>query len=403
MNGTTQLEIKVTLRNPVDSTDQLSYYIKPDNHQLAKDWIVALKEILIQNLHLEKNYCFLGWLGNPRTLEYLSNKLNEAVFTINQFNYTMSWQSNGLPPYIITEWYHPNVFRWQTEYGVYTDSTKDNIKHVKNKDLNPLLGSNCQHPVGLCPKPDVTNKLHNYFEHLQGTVEQPSLYYKYADNDTKYAIRQLNILCHEIENLILTERQGHVAPLWVRPSQITTFLNAIRYPLLKEHRQGFIHNKYNRQLGHVYMHWAQIGKTLFEVWRDEDAPKLDKTICDAITQLQYYSGEFDIEWGNDVVENTNCPWHDEEQQEFKNWLIDNNLDFNDTTLSLGYLHIGQIDLLKSFGTEDMQKIWKIMSQHLDIYSIEIDGIKNTFDYCWSDSDLQQQQITALLERNSTNE
>ena len=71
-------------------------------------------------------------------------------------------------------------------------------------------------------------------------------------------------------------------------------------------------------------------------------------------------------------------------------------------MSLGYLHIGQIDLLKSFGTEDMQKIWKIMSQHLDIYSIEIDGIKNTFDYCWSDSNLQQQQITALLERNSTN-
>jgi len=68
------------------------------------------------------------------------------------------------------------------------------------------------------------NRLHNYFEVLQGTVENLSPYYKYADYDTKYAIRQLNNICHEIENLCLSQRKQSTAPEWIRPSQITTFL-----------------------------------------------------------------------------------------------------------------------------------------------------------------------------------
>jgi hypothetical protein len=66
-------------------------------------------------------------------------------------------------------------------------------------------------------------------------------------------------------------------------------------------KQGFVTNGYDRQFGHVYMHWAQIGKTLFEVWRDEGAPDLTDTVCKAINSLEYYSGEFDIEWGKDVT------------------------------------------------------------------------------------------------------
>jgi len=76
-------------------------------------------------------------------------------------------------------------------------------------------------------------------------------------------------------------------------------------------------------------------------------------------------------------------------------LRDNGRDLQDSKLSLGYLPIGQVDLQGSFGTVDYQKIWDILSTHLDIYSIEIDGIKNTFDYCWSDSDYKQKQIDMM--------
>ena len=53
------------------------------------------------------------------------------------------------------------------------------------------------------------------------------------------------------------------------------------------------------------MHWCQIGKTLMEVYRDEGAPVLTDTVCEAITHLKYYSGEFDVEWGNDNLLTSN--------------------------------------------------------------------------------------------------
>jgi hypothetical protein len=54
-----------------------------------------------------------------------------------------------------------------------------------------------------------------------------------------------------------------------RPSQITTFLNAPRYDLTEEDFELFKQNRYNRELGGVYLHWSQMGKTLYEVFRDE--------------------------------------------------------------------------------------------------------------------------------------
>ena len=143
------------------------------------------------------------------------------------------------------------------------------------------------------------------------------------------------------------------------------------------------------------MHWSQIGKTLMEVFRDEGAPDLDDTVCEAITHLRYYSGEFDVEWGNDVVINGRNPWHDKEQAVFKEWLIRNGLDPQDPKLSLGHLPVGQVNLAASFGTQNYQSIWDTLSQHLDIYCIEVDGVSTQYDYCWSDADYDQQLIKKM--------
>ena len=318
----------------------------------------------------------MGFPKTARTLDYLCQELNRAVFQINIFNATRIWEDHGLKSYIIEDYYTPDTVRFSSEYPIA----------MGGSDINQL---------GLDIKHGVMNRLHNYFEHLQGTVEHLSPYYKLADYETKYAIRQLNIICHEIENLVLSQRKLVTAPKWQRPSQITTFLHADRYPLEDEHRQGFVNNGYDRRFGHVYMHWAQIGKTLFEVFRDEHAPKLDKTTCDAITQLQYYSGEFDIEWSMDVTYGGTYPWHDQEQDQFKSWLVENGLDPLDPKLSLGYLPIGEIDFQASFGTNDPYTVWDKLSDHLDIYAIEVNGIKATFDYCWSDPDYKQQQINIM--------
>jgi hypothetical protein len=387
MSGINQL-VKVTLRNPLDYDDRITYTIVPDDHLLARDWISALKGLLKSGNLLEKNFCFLGFPKSARTLEYLCDQLNQAVEQINKFNATNVWVDADLDPYIIEDWYCPDSVRFSNTYttiGGQTDST--------------YVGefANYYQELGLSLKHGMMNRLHNYFEQLQGTVWNLSPYYKLADYETKYAIRQLNNICHEMENLVLSYRKLITSPEWIRPSQITTFLNAQRHKLKDQHRELFVANGYDRGFGHVYMHWTQIGKTLFEVFRDEDAPKLTDTVCEAINGLQYYSGEFDVEWAASIYYNNQgkFPWHIEEQDRFRSWLIDNNLDPQDPKLSLGYLPVGKIDLQGSFGTTDQQKIWDILSRYLDIYSIEVDGIINTFNYGWNDPDYKQQQIAIM--------
>lgn len=346
--------IKVVLRNPLNYREQIDYSVTVNDTELAQDWIVALKQLLQSGKLLEKNFCFMGFPNTARNLDYLCNELTAHVQTINNF----------FPDYCIKETFTPDTVRGR-------DYADNGINH------------------------DTMNQLHNHFERLQGTVGNLSDHYRRADYDTKYAIRQLNNICHEMENLILSQRKQVTAPYWVRPSQITTFLNADRYNLKNSHRQGFVTNGYDRVLGGVYMHWTQIGKTLFEVWRDEGAPELTDTICEAITELRYYSGEFDVEWGNDVVLGGPHPWHNQEQQDFHAWLIQNGRNPQDPQLSLGYLPLAQVDLRSSFGTNKSSEIWQILSAHLDIYRIEVDGVTQTFDYCWSDPAYKQMQIDMM--------
>jgi len=363
--------VKVVLRNPMLKTETLDYTIKPNDSQLAHDWIVALKESLHTNKMLEKNFCFVGFPRTARNLTYLCNELNDAIYKINLFNKTNIWQNNGLPLYVIEDYFSPDVVRYGEEYPVEENTG-----------------------VGLFIKHGVMNRLHNHFEVLQGTVDQLSRYYILANYETKYAIRQLNNLCHEIESLVLSYRKQITMPEWVRPSQITTFLQAERYPLTQQHRLGF-KNGYDRVFGAVYMHWTQIGKTLFEVFRDEGATKLTDTVCEAITHLQYYSGEFDVEWGNDVVYGKNHHWHNKLMDDFRQWLIDNNFNPDDLKLSLGHLNLGQVELQKSFGTTDEIQIRNILSNYLDIFKIEVDGVSNTFNYCWTDLNYKQMQIDMM--------
>lgn len=382
MTGGKQSKVRIVLRNPLNFKDQIDYTISVHDHELGRDWINALKGLIQSGNLLEKNYCFMGFPKTQRNLDYLCKELQTHVNTINNF----------FDDYRIDE--------------IYTPETVENQEPLPEVEqaVMEVAGAARKFPA---PNHDTLNKLHNHFERLQGTVWNLSDYYRRADYETKYAIRQLNNICHEIENLILGRRKEATAPFWVRPSQITTFINSPRLDLKDTHRELFLQNGYDRVLGGVYMHWTQIGKTLFEVFRDEDAPKLTigndptdirvgaGTTCEAINSLRFYSGEFDIEWANDVVHPGVHYWHSQEQEAFQSWLKDNGLDPLNPKLSLGYLPIGQVNLKESFGTDYYQDIWDILSNHLDIYKIEVDGIDRTYEYCWSDSNYKQMQIDMM--------
>ena len=339
---------------------------------LGKRFIEALKDNLVQKRILEKNFCFLGWASSTRDLNFLCGELNKSIEQINSFTFN--------PPY---EKIHP----FREDDFQYSAKLKTGLCPDGNEMSKP----------GLRLKHDACNLLHRYFEELQGTAWQISEYYKQADNNTKYAIRQLNNICHEIESWVLSYRKSIVEPEWVRPSQITTFLNAPRYDLHEEDFELFKHNRYDRELGGVYLHWSQVGKTLVEVYRDEHAPKMTEALCSEINHQKYYSGEFDIEWGDNITEAT----HDFKKQEmegFRAWLKENDYDWEEPKLALGYIKIGQVDLETSFQNRPFTSIYEIMKDNLNIKNITIRGVgihQNDFPYTLESNDWKQIQIEGL--------
>lgn len=393
MSGGTSL-VKVVLRNPLNYKDTIDYNIIPCDNQLSKDWINSLKILLKSKKHLEKNFCFLGFPNTARSLEYLCNELNAYVLQINNFNSTEIWQKNGLDSYLIEDYYFPDVVRYGPEYPY----VKEKVGVAPAIYFEKTLGYRIKHGV--------MNRLHNHFEKLQGTAWQLSQYYILADYETKYAIRQLNTICHEIENLVLSQHKIQTMPEWIRPSQITTFLHAERYDLSKAHKEVCYQNGYDRKFGEVYMHWTQVGKTLLEVFRDEHAPNLivgndptdisinTGTVCEAITALKYYSGEFDVEWGNDIVHG-NHEFHDHFTANFYNWLNQNNIDRSNLDLCLGYFPIGSITIEESFGSKNPDTVREILSSYLDIYKIEVDGVQDIYDYSWADPKYKEMQIEMM--------
>ena len=246
-------------------------------------------------------------------------------------------------------------------------------------------------------KHESCNLLHRYFEELQGSAWKISEYYKQADYETKYAIRQLNNICHEIESWVAADRKKAFEPEWMRPSQITTFLNAPRHDLHAEDFELFKANRYDRELGGVYLHWSQVGKTLYEVFRDEHAPKMTDALCSEINHQKYYSGEFDVEWGKTITESDD--FKKEEMNQYRAWLKDNGYDWEDPRLSLGYIKIGQVDLQRTFGTNaTFLEIHDIMNENLNITSIRTifgPSIECEYPYSLDSDDWKQIQMEGL--------
>tara|TARA_Y100000114_G_scaffold79860_1_gene73527 strand:+ start:389 stop:1507 length:1119 start_codon:yes stop_codon:yes gene_type:complete len=336
---------------------------------LGKRFIASLIDNLQKKRILEKNFCFLGWADSKRDLNFLCKELNKSIEQINSFQFD--------PPYSRIEPFVPDDFQFSASLKVGKGPEKET--------------------PGLRLKHDACNLLHRYFEELQGTAWEISDYYKQANNETKYAIRQLNNICHEIESWVLSYRKSIVEPDWIRPAQITTFLNAPRYDLHEEDYELFKQNRYDRELGGVYLHWSQVGKTLFEVYRDEHAPVMTETMCSEINHQKYYSGEFDIEWGDTITEKTH-DFKKEEMDGFRQWLKQNNYDWQDPNLSLGYIKIGQVDLATSFQSSTFKSIYEVMKDNLNIKSISVIGTKNcnnNFSYTLESEDWRQIQMEGL--------
>jgi hypothetical protein len=107
------------------------------------------------------------------------------------------------------------------------------------------------------------------------------------------------------------------------------------------------------------------------------------------------AGDFDIEWANNPG---TFPWQKKHLTDFRTWLERNGFDPEDKSLTIGHPQVGQVDLVRSFGTEDYRDIWTQLNTRLNVTAIRTSTAQITYPYRWSDSDYMQQQIIKLQGR-----
>ena len=340
--------IEIDLRGRDD--DILTVYIDVADNSLSRKWLAALNDIIRSGLHLEKNYCWLGWTESARTAEYLCTQINRSIMSINASDLD----------YRIQDFFTP---------GTVIQADLD-IDHAR------------------------MNQLHRYFEDLQGTAGAMSAHYNSADDHTRWHIRQLNLLCHELESLVLSLRKLAQAPEWRRPSQLMCWLQAPRFELEDKDLELFGIDTINRKLGGVYVGVNKaVGKHHWEVFQDEGRDsRIDELVTTGLRTQTQAAGDFDIEWARDPGA---YPWQIQQLAEFREWLARNGFDPNDAGLTIGHPQVGQVDLERSFGTQDYQMIWAQLAQHLDVYSVRTGTASAIYNYHWNDSDYMEQQIRSL--------
>ena len=336
--------------------DGLTVYIDVYDSSLSRKWLTALNHLVANAYHLEKNYCFFGFPDGPRDGAYMIAQINASIQAIN---------SSGL------------------DYKIDNVFTEANCI---NSDLS------VNH--------DQFNNLHRYFEDLQGVSGQMSPYYTAADPATRWHIRQLNLLCHEFESWVLSRKKQVELPAWMRPSQLMCWLNSPRFVLDDADYELFGIESLNRPTGGVFVGVNKaVGKHHWEVFVDEaqfdPEHRTDQLTTTTLKPQTEAAGDFDIEWAQNPA---GAPWQTRNLTNFRTWLINNGFDPDDKSLTIGHPQVAQVNLLRSFGTEDYHAIWDRLHQHLNVTAIRTSDAQVTYPYNWLDADYMQQQIVKLQGR-----
>jgi hypothetical protein len=328
----------------------LRIYIDVYDNSLSRKWLAALNELIKNQYHLEKNYCFFGFADGPRNGDYLLEQINSSINAINASDLT---------------------------YKITDHFTRENSVDQDGDIIHEHF-----------------NQLHRYFEDLQGDSGRISQHYQQATKETRWHIRQLNLLCHEFESWQLSWRKKHTAPEWMRPSQLMCWLNAPRFTLDQEDYDLFGIETINRSLGGVYVGVNKaVGKHHWEVYQDEGRDsRIGELTTTSLREQTEAAGDFDIEWAKNPGA---FEWQIRQLKDFREWLTINGFDPEDKSLTIGHPKIGQVDLQRSFGTKDYQEIWAQLNTHLNVCSIHTSSAFAEYSYNWTDLDYAQQQIKLL--------
>lgn len=339
-------EIEIVLRD-IRTDGLISVWIDVWDNSLSRRWLTALDDVLALGQPLQKNYCWLGFAYGPRNGEFLCSEINRSIAHINQAGLDYEIQDHFILPECMDDGLH--------------------IRH------------------------DRFNRLHRYFEDLQGVSGSMSPHWWTADPETRWHISQLNLLCHEFETWAMSWRKKHTLPEWQRPSQLMCWNRAARFALDPQDFVLFGIDTIARPLGGVYVGVNKaVGKHHWEVFQDEGRDsRIDELTTSTLRSQTEAAADFDIEWGQDPGAH---PFMQQQLTEFRAWLENNGFDPDDPALTIGHPQVGQVNLQRSFGSNACQEIWKLLYEHMDVAAVKTARQSATYDYCWRDVDYIQRMI-----------
>jgi len=337
----------LTLQNPLDETDTLDIKFNVMNTTIGNQWFQHCVDNVKNEPRLEKNFCWLGWLDPNRDVEYLSQRLQECVDSINEFA-------------------DKNVELWDG-YRI-----EENWQNISSEDA--------------------LNELHHHFELLMGQVWNPAHYMRTSTPKAAYAIRQLNNLVHELAARKACDVYNNTAGM-----TIVSYLNPVRELFEDDYYDSF---SLNRDFGDIILHYAQTGKTPIEAFEDND----DYVFNNNINALRYISGEFNIWWNQSRPEEEIV----KTKAKLKKWLearevvLEEHDEFcyyvdpEGNKQGIGWLSVAKLE--NQFSTRE--KMIEEVSKRLNIYKLacfENDKklAEMTWDYKWTDPDYVQNEIEYL--------
>ncbi len=183
--------------------------------------------------------------------------------------------------------------------------------------------------IDLSINQELLNQLHKYFEEMRGGILNPGEYYLSAPDDIKVAIEDYNVLIHRTEDTLNAAVRGIN-----RPRIVITFQDRKRYELEEE---DYDHFSLDIKFGEVYINYCEVGKPLWDVFKDNDKVVGDQNI----RPLKWYSADMLIYFFNGGYRNridSFWSWWDNNQAQLSS------LGFtkNDKKLSIGHIPVAKL-------------------------------------------------------------
>jgi hypothetical protein len=217
-----------------NNTDTLTLKFETYDSSISKKWYIALQNILNQEL-----------TDKPKIRE------NDRLYNFNN-----------------NTWSEENIIK---ELTICID--KLNSHSVVITEV-PKVGCT----------PEDTNKLHKFFELMRGRILEPAEYYTNATDNIKFELERFNVLIHRLEYFHKTKNKSNLAPRLV-----VTFNDNPRFILDKCDFNEF---SLDSEFGEVYINYCEVGKSLIDVFVDNDDIVGDKSII----PQKYYSADFGVKF-----------------------------------------------------------------------------------------------------------